>query len=136
MKSDAAGWPTSGQTLFTRLQYSDAMERIFIVGDEFSWSSVRSGLNGLAGLIVPTPRTAACEAFHDDQMGSRNGRNADSRWGGRSVFGILFGYRLSSMTSDSTDLQVNSRSPRQSSWQAWRLATRRRRLANVSSSYP
>ncbi len=35
-----------------------------------------------------------------------------------------------------TDLQVNSRSPRQSSSQAWRLATRRRRLGSVSSSYP
>ena len=68
--------------LFTRLQYSDAMERIFMVEDDFSWSLVWSGLNGLPGLIVPTPRTAACEAFHDDQMGKAADRNADSRWVG------------------------------------------------------
>lgn len=37
-------------------------------------------------------------------------------------------------SENQTNLQVNSRSPRQSSSHAWRLATRRRRLARVSNS--
>ena len=44
--------------------------------------------------------------------------------------------RLEELKQGFTNLQVKSRSPRQSSSHAWRLATRRRRLATASNSKP